>query len=108
MSAIEIMVTKIRPPLIRHHSEPLPKIIFTNADKENFNINDGIKEDSGDDLSDCGEDDDEFGEVDIDENTGTGRISFPEMTDALPEVTYGLKPRTAWMYRYKRIIFIVL
>ncbi|KAL4217494.1 hypothetical protein ACF0H5_023943 [Mactra antiquata] len=100
LPAMELMVTKLKPPFLRHHSEPLPKIVFSNADKENEKPRQrDDADDAIDDLSDLNEEFDDDFESELDGIGKNGRFSLPDVHDALPEVTYGLKPRTAWMYR---------
>lgn len=105
---MEIRVTQLRTPIIRQKPTQIPQIIFTKADDSDIS---GISRDQDSDSDVDGEREivSDLETLFSEENDIIERKhSLPEVTTFLPEVTYGLKPRTAWMYRYMPFIIIYL
>ena len=81
-------ITQLRTtPIIRSKSNPLPQIVFTSEDDddEKYYVNSSPSDEEIYDTESLFSDGNE--------------IILPEMENSVPEVTYGLKPRMAWMYR---------
>lgn len=83
-------ITKLRAPFIRHKSDPLPRIIFTEDTDDGFYGNSSDQESDIDSNADF---------VSASLYSEENEVLLPEVTNSLPEVTYGLKPRMSWMYR---------
>lgn len=90
---IEIRVTQLVAPIKRYRSEGLPQLVFEGQeqriDGQSF---------SDDSLLDCknvnGSSERRYSLPDV-------TSSLPDMTSSsIPEVTYGMRPRMAWLCRY--------
>ena len=89
---MELSVTQLVAPIKRYPPQTLPSIVFEGSpgrlERESY---------SDDTLLDIGNN-----------GSSTRRYSLPDVTSSLsditlssaPEVTYGMRPRMAWLYRY--------
>lgn len=88
---IDLRVTQLIPPLTRYRSEEWPPIVFEGK-RRGHHSNDSLF-----DFRGCDNDSRRFSLPEV-------TSSLPEVTSAsTPEITYGMRPRMAWLYRYRKL-----